>query len=251
MKDDPFFGQSQIFREPIGIIREILLPGLALSLVVLLDIYFVPWVTITPLACTAMICWIALHYRPRTVVFWVLIFVCTSCAVLTHDSTFVKTLQLPGWTVVLRTLGSLVNGAMAIAISIYRVNLGRGYRQAITVMEKMPVPIIVSDESGTINFINDQAAELLGIAMEDAPGHSYFSFLANQSEKGKSIQRYLQIFDSDDDRGLKMRIHLRRHPNKLMSGMLMGFGRGNDRRLVTVIREGPEIGKGATMPYIR
>ena len=145
----------------------------------------------------------------------------------------------------------MVTGSMAIAISLYRTSLNRSYRQVITVLEKIPVPIIVSDESGTITFLNEQASDLLGVSIQDAPGHSYFSFLANQSEKGKSIQRYLQIFDSNDDEGLKQRIHLRRHPNKLMSGILMGLGRGSDRRIVTVIREGPEIRKGSTMPFMR
>jgi PAS domain-containing protein len=251
MKDDPFLGESPIFQEPKSRYGQMWPPAIALVLVVLTDTFLIPWVTITPLACTIMICLMALRYPQKLVVFWALVFICTSCVVLSHEVKLVKTVQIPEWTVVLRTIGSSVTGCMAIAISIYRGSLNRSYQQVITVLEKMPVPIIVSDESGTITFINDQASELLGVSIQEAPGHSYFSFLANQSSKGQSIQRYLQIFDSDDDKGLKLRINLRRHPNKLMSGTLMGLGRGNQRRIVTVIREGPEVRKGSTMPFLR
>lgn len=250
MKDDPFFGEARIFRQPKGALQFVL-PAALIATIALLDVVFVPWVSITPVACTITICWIALSYRPKMVAFWAVVFVCIICVVLAHDAKYHTALESPGWTVFLRTIGSAVSGTMALAISIYRLNLNRSYHQVLRVLEKMPVPIIVSDESGTINYINDEAADLLGVPVDEAPGHSYFSFLSTQTEKGKSIQRYLQIFDSTEDEAIRLRIHLRRYPNKLMSGMLMGFGRGNDRRLVTVIREGPEIPKWGTMPFIR
>lgn len=250
MKDDPFLGEGNLFNESTSKFRPHLVAATFLGLVLLADTYLITWATVTPLFCGILICWMALKYPTRVVAIWGVI--CVSCIALTllHDIKFVKTVQVPEVTAALRIIGSNITLIMALAISFYRSSLRRSYTQVITVLEKMPVPIIVSDESGTINFINDKASELLGVSTDDAPGHSYFSFLANQSEKGKNIQRYLQIFDSDTDEGLKLRIHLRRHPNKLMSGLLMGLGRGNQRRLVTVILEGPEIRKGATMPFM-
>jgi PAS domain S-box-containing protein len=250
MKDDPFLSEGQLFKAPANKLRQNLFVALALAAVLLADIRYIPWVAITPLACGILICWMALRYPTRFVATWGAIFVVCIAVVLLHDVKMVKTVQDPQVTAFLRIVGANVTLVMAIVISFYRDSLQRSYNQVITVLEKIPVPIIVSDESGTITFINDRASELLGIACDNAPGHSYFSFLANKSEKGKNIQRYLQIFDSDNDESLKLRIQLRRHPDKLMSGLLMGLGRGNQRRLVTVIVEGPEIQKGATMPFI-
>ena len=250
MKDDPFLSAAN-YLQPRTHQKGSLIPGAVLLSLMVADCFVVPLINITPLACAVMILWMALKHRPAIVAAWAVVFVCAVLALPLFEAHLPKGHDIPFWTAAVRSFFLVLSGVLACVISQIRDDLNRGYNQMITVLEKMPVPIVISDESGTINFINEQASELLGLPMSEAPGHSYFSFLANQFEKGKSIQQYLRIFDSDENQGIKLRIHLRRYPNKLMHGTLMGLGSGNARRLVTVIREGPEIRKGAVMPFMR
>lgn len=236
MKEDYFLKKQAAQNGSGKMMSHMIVPLLVLAVIVLVDIYLVPAAVITPLCSLLMLGYMALKFRPLPLLCWAFCLTAVSFAVLylgTHHEDVSTTKML---TVIIRTVTLLVGGVVAVNLSMYRTHLAGSYNQIVAVLDVVSTPIIISDESGTINYVNTKAAELLGVEMEQAPGHSYFSFIANQSEKGKSIQGYLEVFEGKHG-ALEIGVRLRGTTDTTIKATLMALGEGKYRRLVTVISE--------------
>jgi PAS domain-containing protein len=211
-------------------------PSIALGIIVFVDLYLVPGAVITPLCSLLMLGYMALRFRPLPLLIWVLALTAVSFFMLYTGTRHEEVTSGKILTVVIRAVTLLVGGIVAVNLSMYRTHLAGSYNQIVAVLEVIATPIIISDDTGTINYVNTKAAELLGIEMKKAPGLSYFSFIANQSEKGKTIQSYLDVFDNRQAPH-EIGIRLRGASDKPMKATLMSLGEGKYRRLVTVISE--------------
>ena len=63
-------------------------------------------------------------------------------------------------------------------------------------MEKLPVPVITSDQDGRIHFANVEAARIAGLSPEELRGHSFFDLFADKNIQGATIADYLRRFSS-------------------------------------------------------
>jgi len=161
--------------------------------------------TISPLA--SMLCFGFFAYRmsPKWVCLWVGIFSTTSLFFLFQDPFAAESLM----TVYIR-FGTLVVGGMgAIVLSTDRTRITESFLQTIEILEKLPAPVIISDCSGCIVFMNNDALELLDIEADQVQGASYFSFLSAE-EKGRMIQRYFDFVDSKQTTLHNMALHLKK-----------------------------------------
>ena len=165
-----------------------------LLLMILLEI--VTPATISPLMSMMAFGIFANRMRPGVVAFWVLIFSFTTLLFLTepwlpthpHDDTMTAWIRF----------GTIFIGGMgAVVLSFDRSRIAEGFLQMISVLEKLPTPVIIADSQGSIVFMNNGALKLLDATAEEVRGASYFSFVAD-AEKGRTVQRYLDFVDSKE-----------------------------------------------------
>jgi PAS domain-containing protein len=221
-------------------VSHFLLPFLALSLIVLMDIYWITATAITPLGCTIILIILAFYMRPAPLAIWVVVCVTVVFFILKYsfnaDMAQVG-MTVGNWTVAVRCLGTAAVGAALVVLSSHRQKLRQSHHDLISMLIRFPVPVIVSDASGTIVFLNDRAGVLLGIPPGEGVGLSYFEMLLHQNGKGANIKKYVELIDSPHSDATEINIRTRNRPTKLLKGMLVVIDSMEGRQLVTVITE--------------
>jgi len=89
-----------------------------------------------------------------------------------------------------------VAGVLAAWAAAQRGRIVRHSVEVETILKTLPVPWILSDESGNITRISDKACLLVSSPVENLVGASYFSFLSPAEGKGEFIRKYLDAFSS-------------------------------------------------------
>ena len=236
MKENPYFKKPVASGSAQTILHQVVYPLAVLAVIILVDLYLIPAAVITPMCCIILLGYMALKYRPMPLLIWTVFLTLVSFLVLylgaQHEDAHITKML----TVIIRTFTLFVGGMVAINLSAHRKYLDENFKQIVSILEMVATPIIISDESGTINYVNEKAAELLGTGLQQVQGRSYFSYIANQSEKGTSIQSYLEIFDGKNTRQ-EIIVRLRGADERVMKARLMCLGDGVLRRLVTIITE--------------
>jgi len=97
---------------------------------------------------------------------------------------------------VVRSASVGIAGALAAWAAAQRGRIINHSMEVETILRTLPVPWILSDESGNITRISDKALHLVSSPAENVVGVSYFSFLSPAEGKGEFIRRYLDAFNS-------------------------------------------------------
>jgi len=97
---------------------------------------------------------------------------------------------------VVRSASVGIAGALAAWAAAQRGRIINHSMEVDTILRTLPVPWILSDESGNITRISDKALHLVSSPAENVVGVSYFSFLSPAEGKGEFIRRYLDAFNS-------------------------------------------------------
>ena len=229
---------QKIHPQSIRNIRTVLLPLLALLSIVSLDLYLGSEITIAPLGFTLLLTALSLYMRPRPLAFWVVICLTVNFFVLLYNS---NTLLLEVdpiaayWTVALRCVGSAVVGTALITLSWHRQRLHESHDEILLILTRFPMPVIVSDASGTIRFLNERAAQLLQIAPHEAVGLSYFQMLLHENGKGANIQKYVKLVDSSHAESLEINLRTLNGSTQLLKGILLGIDPKGGRQIITAI----------------
>ncbi|MCX6966545.1 MAG: PAS domain-containing protein [Verrucomicrobia bacterium] len=151
--------------------------------------------TISPLVSMLCFGFFAHRMRPEPVAAWVVIFSLASLFFLLEPweggtPSDRPTAYIRFWTV-------MVGGIGAVILSFDRTRIAEGFLQTIRILEKLPAPVIISDNIGCVVFMNHDALKLLDTTADAVRGASYFSFVAGE-ERGKTIQKYLDFVDSSE-----------------------------------------------------
>lgn len=97
---------------------------------------------------------------------------------------------------VVRSVSVGIAGALAAWAAAQRGRILNHSMEVETILRTLPVPWILSDESGNITRISDKALHLVSSPAANVVGASYFSFLSPAEGKGEFIRRYLDAFNS-------------------------------------------------------
>jgi PAS domain-containing protein len=131
--------------------------------------------------------------RPEAVTGWVVLFSLTSLYFLLQDGSQGTPADLA--TVFVRFATVILGGIGAVVLSFDRNRIAEGFLQTIRILDKLPTPVIISDNEGSVIFMNHDALQLLDTTSDAVRGASYFSFVAGE-EKGRTIQSYFEFVDS-------------------------------------------------------
>jgi len=222
-----------------------ILPALALALIVLADTYLVRQTTITPLGCTVLMAILALWLRPLPLSAWAIINFFAVFFMLRNGASNpearILTSSAMAWTLVTRCTGFLLVSSVMIMLSIHRQQLKRAYSETLRILKNLPMPIIVSEGSGTIVFLNDRATDLLGLTNAKGIGLSYFSLLLHQDGTGTNFKKYVELIEKRGSNTSQIKIRTRNNPTKLLKGILVGIDTNRGRQLITVVADNPAI----------
>jgi PAS domain-containing protein len=129
----------------------------------------------------------------------------------------------------------LVVCSMAIYLSYYRTDTQRNIARFRTILSKLPAPVIISDGSGSVTYVNDAMRLLLAEPTSSIFGKSYFDFFLMQAEKGRSIRSYFELFEDDQDEVHEIEISLLGSSKKIKA-QLTCLGTGQNRIMITVLQ---------------
>ena len=126
-------------------------------------------------------------------------------------------------------------GIGAVLLSRTRVRVAESFQQTMTILEQLPAPVVLSDCAGCIVFMNDDALKLLETTPDEAVGASYFLFMA-EGERGKSIQKYLDIVDARSCQLDDVSIQVKKPSTRIVRGSIVSIQANHVKLLATVLR---------------
>lgn len=170
-------------------------PLLGLVAIVVIDQH-VTSVLLTPMLSTCLLGILAFRLETKVLTFWLVILWC---------NVVVSLIENPGgtgsylnWqTIVVRSLGFIVVGLIAITMNRGRANLVRNHRHLLDMLERLPCAVVVSDASGTLLFANRKASSMLNKRTSDLIGLSFFSSFTSPEQRGHAIQHYLHLSEQE------------------------------------------------------
>lgn len=192
-KQDSFnTGQSRCRCEWPSWVRNIFIPALWLLFVLWADRRIFSGFSVVPMISILSLFVFAILIERRWMVFWTTTYV--GCVVLSLWMGLGRWTNANGNAVAMlttRTVSSITAGTMACMLSRLKKNQDVSRREMSRFINHLSIPTITSDENGWILGINNAALALFNDS--DILGKPYFSFFHSVTEKGRSIQRYLDL----------------------------------------------------------
>jgi len=212
---------------------KLLLPAGMMSGTWLFDDYFFPATRLTPLMSLVSLTILAFLLRPREMAFWAASF---SAFVAIRIYSDIKWPLPPGdFTPYIRIIGFVVGSSITTVLCLYRIRLEGHAREIFNILSSLPIPVLVSDDSGTIVFTNDKAAILLRAKAEDLIGQSFFSLLISPTNQGRTIARYIEIIDSTAEGESRMPLKIRGRDDIKVTGSMALATFAGSKALITVL----------------
>jgi PAS domain-containing protein len=180
-----------------------LVPALYLALVLFFD-WSEPFRTVTPPLCTMGLLCMAALVSPGWMVWWASVYSAVVFAALLDPKIFAilsNGYQAPEITShKFRVAGFIATAFFSCVFSFLLTRL-RTKRAALShLIAKMPVPTTVTDSSGRILLLNEEARLLVGIDPDEKLSHrSFFDLFAPTGRQGECISNYIRIFKNEND----------------------------------------------------
>jgi PAS domain-containing protein len=129
----------------------------------------------------------------------------------------------------------LVLCGLSIYLAHYRTDTERILTRLRTILSKLPVPVILSNASGSIVYANDAITEVLHLTPSEVTGKNYFDYFHTESKKGKSIRSYFELFETDASGIYELNVGPL-NSSRAMKAQLNCLGTGPNRVLITVLQ---------------
>lgn len=137
---------------------------------------------------------------------------------------------------VVRSTSVLIAGGLAAWAAAQRVRIVKHSQEVETILQALPVPWILSDESGNVTRMSEKARLLAAPNQESVVGSSYFSLLTPVEGKGVYIRRYLDAFTSIPT-PLKTKVFFTASPDSAWSATFFALDFAEGKRLLTVFEK--------------
>ena len=217
-------------------LKNWLLPAGLLATIMLVDLYFTPGAITTP-TCNFLALVMLAFILPRVpMILWACVYSLATVFTLYHPEIFRPAPNQTHITII-RSMGACFGASAAVALCFYRLKSARKSEQLNLLVKEIPVPFVLSDGNGEIILVNKQALQLLGVTASIAEGNSYFSLLTDASQKGNSIQKYLEIFETKEAREYALELKPKNNPGVVLHGTVIPADGVGGRYLITIISE--------------
>lgn len=209
------------------------LPALLGTALVLVDFFFVPGIFSLPLMFLILLIFLAMRLPAGTVALWTILFAGIILIILLMPIEEANTEPL--FRPYIRTAIFVAGGSAAILLAGYRQRLEMGHDALFRIISSLPLAVIVSDISGNILLLNEQAQQVLKHHINSLAGLSYFSTFISPSDQGKTIARYISYFDPAHSGTVSTVLHTRGEPALALHSSITVVGVGKHRYAITVV----------------
>lgn len=170
-----------------------LIPAVVLAGVLLGDQFFPQARMINPLLLLALAAF-SFVFPPRVILIWTLFY---TVPVAMSVVSLAGAVSLPTGAALLRVAAFAAAGVMGAMISAYRINLSAEAANYIKLFDALPIPLVISDIDGEIQFANEASCQLLQRPLDQVVSLNYFSLFSDPQNRGGEIARYLELFDDE------------------------------------------------------
>jgi hypothetical protein len=132
-----------------------------------------------------------------------------------------------------RTLTFGVTGCLAIVFSIYRTNFKNLLKNQLEIFSKIPLPIIISDQSGKILLVTGQAAKELNAKASQIEGTFYQNLVGTHLAEEISDNWYERWIHEQETATFDASLHFEGSGEKKVR--IYRMGSGSHSSLITVL----------------
>ena len=180
-------------------------PFVAVLAVLLIEVE-TPGLRVTPSLLTIALAMFSLFLSPRAMLWWAIaLFVPVVLTLVLIPNGGVRESMT---FVALRSAAYVAVAWVAVGLSRYRWDSEQRLKGLLALFDSLQTPSVVSDVDGSINFANRACCELLGRSVEEVKDVNFFSVFTQPDQRGKSIERYLKMFDLQPDRNATLTVSL-------------------------------------------
>lgn len=210
-----------------------------LSLFTAAVILFIDWhverVVLTPALAALFLLVFSFFIRPKQMIVMAMVLLfavfISLCFLPPHPPAYDSVFWLQ---LFIRCGGFTATCLMALFVSIHRLRSVRLLSEIVVILNKMPLPVLVSDAAGYIIYVNDEATGFMGCTKESLLGKRYVKLFMGNKDEGQGMRFYIQFFEKT---GLNAeRVLLTAGKNHLqIEARLICLGEGDRRQLITVL----------------
>jgi hypothetical protein len=209
------------------------LPFLASIVLFLVDFYLIRGIFALPLLLLLLLFFLAFRLPSRMVAVWTLTY--TVMILVIRLMPLPEFITLPAFKPYVLTAIFATSGFGAILLSAYRHRLEMGHDALFRIISGLPLAVIVSDISGNILLLNEQAQQVLKNHINELAGLSYFSTFTSPNDQGKTIATYISYFDSGHIGTVATILRTRGAPALCLHAAITVVPIGKHRYAITVV----------------
>jgi PAS domain-containing protein len=161
-----------------------------------IEFYTFPVSFLMPLVLVVLLCFLALHLPPSSVLSWTIVY--AAMIILLAQVSVEPPPTSPALRPYVRSGFIFVGGITALLLAAHRVRMHKGNQALFKVISALPTAVIVSDVSGNILLMNDKCRTLLTGQLTEFSGLSFFSAFTAPHHQGREIEKYVSYFDRED-----------------------------------------------------
>lgn len=209
----------------------------------LIDIYLIPGIFALPLLLMMLLIYLSLRLPPQIVLLWALIFTGTIylfAFVRVNDA-----ITNPVFRPYLRTALFLTGSTGAVLLAAFRQRIQSGHEALSRIISALPLPVIVSDVTGTVLLLNEQAREVLKNHVEPASGLSYSAIFLSLDEHERPNARYAGYFDSSHSGTVSTVLRTRGGPPLLLHAFITIITVDGQRYAITMVERVEHVAEDA------
>jgi PAS domain-containing protein len=159
-----------------------------------------PFPTLSPVIGVIGLLIMALYVRPTMMVIWSIIYTIVVILSLLHPSfsMIVNNGIAPSHplTPYVRASTFMVSAALADGLCIFLNKLRVMFLEEREIINRFPLPVVVSDANGKIRYVNQLASSLLNFDSQIPVNQSFFDLFSPCDKRGATIAEYLHRVES-------------------------------------------------------
>jgi len=174
----------------------------------LIDNYFIPWAFMLPLMLLMFLIYLSFRVHSGIVAFWGTVYAATVFILSFLPIQDVRQAD-PALRPYLRLAFFAVGTVAATLVANNRGRMEKSHQALLSLVTSLPVAVVVSDISGNILLLNNEARRMLSGCFHELSGLSFFSTFVSPDDQGKAIANYISYFDSHHEGPIKTTLRTR------------------------------------------
>lgn len=194
---------------------------------------FLPGISVAPLLLVLGLFILALKVSPSRLAAWSMVFWFFLLYSLASVPSFDWQNEEARARLFVRLGSFAVGAAIAFNLARTRLRLARHSAETLEVLVSLPIPVVVADAAGYVQFVNQAAERLLGARA----GERFVEVVMSDVDEGKAMRFYIEFFEERPDQADVVQVRPRGLGQAAQARMIC-LGHGKDRRLVAVLQDG-------------